>query len=215
MNSWSKELGVEYPECKCTGQCCRCASPSSASTKLLEKAANGNGFARDFFSIFTPYLSVEDARKINPGSVDRSLNACKSPTSEVKPDEVVFYYCKYISDENKCLIYEDRPQLCRDYPDSPFLVFPPNCAYEGWSRECREKYKGLKEELENLKQQKRELENLKYQQKVMQSLRFIHKFDKEHKFMALFPDLCLISPAKSWLTFENKYKQIPVRADCI
>lgn len=199
MNSWSEQFGIKYPECKGTGQCCHTASPSTPSTKLLEKAKNGDNFARDFFSIFTPYKSIAEAKKVNQKSVERSINHCSKSDSQIKPEDLVFYHCNYLSKDNRCLIYEDRPQLCRDYPDSPFIVFAPGCAFEEWGKECKQRYKALKQELESLKQQKKELEDLRYQQKSIKALYFIQKFKKYHRLMVLFPDLCIISPAKSWL----------------
>ena len=199
MNSWSEQLDVKYPQCKGTGQCCNTASPSTPSVKLIEKARYGDDFARDFFTIFTPYTSIEEAKKINKKGVERSLEHCRKPDSQIKPENIIFYHCNYLSADNLCLIYEDRPQLCRDFPDSPFIVFAPGCAFEEWGKECRQKYVELKSKLESLKQHKKELESIRYQQKALKTLYYVQKFKGEHGFIVFFPNIYLLSPAKSWL----------------
>jgi len=201
LNQWFEKFNIPYPECKMTGQCCKCASPSIPAVKLFQKAAEGDEFAREFFSIFIPYKNIEEARKVNKGIVERSLNACNNPKNKISAKELVFYHCRYISNDNKCLVYEDRPQLCRDFPDTPFLIFAPGCAYEGWAQECKIRYKELQENLKALKQQKKELEELKFQQKALKKAYYIQKINNpECNFMILFPEFCVISPGKSWLS---------------
>ncbi len=201
MNNWSEQFNEEYPKCKMCGQCCRCASPSVASVELEERSKNKeDAFARDFFSIFIPYKSLEEAGKINPEVVERSLKVASHPNSKVKPEDVVFYHCKYISEDNKCKIHQDRPQLCRDYPDNPFLVFAQGCSYEKWSKNCKKKYYLLKEELDKLKEYKQELEMLKYQQKVSNLLKSLNNItDDDYKFILLCPSLSVVSPGRSWI----------------
>lgn len=181
MNNWKKHFGIEYPQCKMTGQCCRMASPSTPAVKLLEKAAQGNSFARDFFSIFQPYESIEEVKLLSAEIVERSLTQAKKSPVFDSIDQVVFYHCRFINNENRCLIYEDRPQLCRDYPDTPFIVMPPDCAFESWSKECKKKYQQMQHNLKTLK-------DIKY---------IINEADKiyEHKALKMF----LVSPVSSWL----------------
>jgi Fe-S-cluster containining protein len=106
----------------------------------------------------------------------------------------------YVSEDNKCLVWEDRPQLCRDYPGSPFLVMAPGCAYEEWSELCREKYRNLKIELEYLKKAKQELENLKYQQRAINLLNQIQRINnRDYNLMLLVPSVSLVSPGRSWI----------------
>lgn len=148
---WAKETGIPLPECKKQGCCCRGASPSTPYHQLLEKAANGDDFARNFFSIFVPHASHDDARKIVPGLVERTLRAAEKDEGFQSAEDVVFYQCRYIGDDNTCQIWEDRPQLCRAYPDGPFVVFAPNCAYEPWAKAVKEKFAAMKAEIEQLK----------------------------------------------------------------
>jgi len=200
MNKWTKEFGIPYPKCKMTGQCCKCVTPSTPAVELLKKASENNDFAKEFFSIFIPYKNIKEAKMVNPDWVERCFEFCRKPNSKVSEQDLFFYHCMYISKDNKCLIWEDRPQFCRDYPDSPFLVLAPGCAYEEWSQICREKYKNLTTELEHLKQEKQELENLKYQQKAINLLAQIQRINnKDYNLMLLMPSIRLVSPGKSWI----------------
>jgi Fe-S-cluster containining protein len=154
---WVEATGVAMPQCKMQGCCCRGASPSIPYHQLLEKAANGDEFARNFFTLFVPHGSHEDAKKIVPGLVERTLTASRKDKNFQSDEDIVFYQCRYIGDDNRCQIWEDRPDLCRAYPDSPFLVFAPNCAFEPWAKTVKEKYKEMKESIETLKEQKKNL----------------------------------------------------------
>jgi Fe-S-cluster containining protein len=160
-NLFEKELGIPLPQCCSQGDCCKGASPSKPFHQLLKRAATGDEFARGFFSIMEPYASHEAARKVVPGLVERTLAAArKSQEFENNEDDVVFYHCRYLQADNKCGVYEDRPQFCRDYPDTPFVVFAPGCAFESWGTACREKYNEMKEEVAKLKAMKEELASL-------------------------------------------------------
>ena len=195
MEKWSKHLNIPLPECNRCGCCCICASPSTPYITLLEKAAKGEDFARDFFSVFVPYKSVEEAKKTFPDVVERTLNVAEKAQSE----EPVFYKCRYHSEQAGCLVYEDRPQLCRDFPGSPYVILSERCTFYNWAKECKEKYKELKEHLEELKRYKKELENYKYQQKALYLNQKIKTVPEEYKFMWLCSSMCLISPGNSWI----------------
>ncbi|MBY0403948.1 MAG: YkgJ family cysteine cluster protein [Cyanobacteria bacterium] len=161
-NIFEKELGIPKPECCSHGECCKGASPSRPYHKLLSRAAEGDDFARGFFSIMIPYSSHEEARQVVPGLVERTLRAAEKGEEFVNKDEdVVFYHCRYLQGDNRCGVYEDRPQFCRDYPDTPFVVFAPGCAFESWGQACRVKYNEMKEEVSHLKELKEELATLK------------------------------------------------------
>lgn len=151
---WSELLNVELPECSCCGICCRCAIPSRPKETLLETRPNSS-FTKDFFSLFEPYSSIEEAKTVCKEVVERSLKAIKDK------DSIVFYKCKYLSDDNRCNVYEDRPDLCRVHPDNPYLLIPESCSFRKWSDECKKKHTRLKEELNRLKEYKNQLEELK------------------------------------------------------
>lgn len=149
MNKWEKLLGIKYPKCKMTGLCCRVASPSLPVIELIKKAAEGDSFARAFLNIFQPYKSIDEARAISPEVVEKSLIQAEKSSKFKSKDQVVFFRCRFLEGDNKCLVYEDRPQLCRDYPDTPFIVMPPGCGFEEWSKECKNKYSEMAKDLEN------------------------------------------------------------------
>lgn len=185
MNKWEKYLGIKYPDCKMTGQCCRMASPSTPAVKLFKKAAEGNSYARDFLSIFVPYASIEEAELISPELVKRALTqAAKSPKFD-NVDQVIFFHCRYVTSDNKCMVYEDRPQLCRDYPDTPFLVMAPGCAFEAWAKECKEKYRQMNDELKMLKSLKHILST--------------EKIPDTNTTDSFVYNVFIVSPVASWL----------------
>ncbi|OGI22866.1 MAG: hypothetical protein A2287_10395 [Candidatus Melainabacteria bacterium RIFOXYA12_FULL_32_12] len=198
MNKWSKLLDVTSPECKKTGNCCRFSSPSTPGVLLLKKAAENDEFARDYLSIFIPYSSLEDVRKLNERVVEKNLEVLqKQKCGKVNADNIVFYYCRFLADNNSCMIYEDRPSLCRDFPDSPFLVLAPGCAYQEWSDECKKKYAQLKEDIQKKKE---ELKNLKYQRKATRLLNQLKRINNdEYKTAFILPSLNLVSPGTSWI----------------
>jgi Fe-S-cluster containining protein len=112
---------------------------------------------------------------------------------------LVFYKCQYYSEEKKCLIYEDRPELCRNFPGSPFVILGKNCAYYDWAQKCKKKYNDLNQELDNLKKYKKELDNFKYQQEAIKLNYTLKGITDEYKFMWLCPSMSLVSPGQSWI----------------
>lgn len=158
-NAYERLLGIPKPKCCSTGACCKGVSPSTPANQLLKLAAEGDDFARGFFSIMQPY--GDDRGSVNttsnhqaaslaaPGIVERTLNAAQtSPHFNGDTDAVVFYHCRYLTDDNRCGVHEDRPQFCRDYPDTPFIVMAPNCAYVPWAKACKTAYQQLKDSTE-------------------------------------------------------------------
>jgi len=195
MKKWSEKLNIPLPECGQCGTCCKCASPSTTLNEMLKKAANGDEFARDFFSIFTPYKNIEEVKELYPEIVERSLNSLKKTNSDFK--EPVFYKCRYVSEKNNCLIYEDRPELCRDFPGNPHVIVSKQCSFYEWTQECRKKYNELKRELEVLKNMQKELNNIKYQEKAMKTNYLLKRIPAEYKLIVTCPSVGLISPNKS------------------
>lgn len=160
-NVYAKELGVPLPKCCNLGSCCKGASPSTPYHQLMKRAVEGDEFARGFFSIMVPYLSHAEAEKVVPGIVERTLIAAEKQEAFDTKDDVVFYRCRYQTADNRCGVWEDRPKFCRDYPDTPFVVMAPGCAFEGWAKTCKEKFYAMKEEVDRLKGMKQELDQLK------------------------------------------------------
>jgi Fe-S-cluster containining protein len=144
-DAYEVAFGVPKPSCCSNGDCCKGASPSKPFYQLLANSATGDDFARGFFSIMIPYANHAAASAVVPGLVQRMLLAAtKQPDTFKNPEtDLVFYHCRYLQPDDKCGVYEDRPQFCRDYPDSPFMVFAPGCAFEEWGKTCQQQAKQL------------------------------------------------------------------------
>ena len=118
--------------CNMCGKCCKIASSKGGLTyEELKQLAQDTDAppsqsegARDFLSIFVPYESLDDARKVSPGFVDVFSEKFKH-----KADFSLFY-CKFLKD-NKCTIHEDRPLLCRMYPiPHEKTLYEPGCGFK-------------------------------------------------------------------------------------
>jgi Fe-S-cluster containining protein len=120
-----KESRFSY-DCKRTGSCCKFASSEFSYEELKEKAKNGDNFATQFTSVFIPYDNIEEIKEAFPEYIDLYSEYLNSE------EKVYFYHCPHITDENLCSIYEFRPQICKDFPDNPLALLPPNCGYKAW-----------------------------------------------------------------------------------
>lgn len=147
-----KLLKLPQELCKTCGKCCRIATfKGGLHHSQVEKIANGGDNdpsqvqgAIDFLTIFTPYPSIEEARKFASEFVDNTLNKLGRNDSEMS-----FYYCKYISDDNLCLIHEDRPLLCRMYPiPHERTLYFPGCGFEGKGKANWNEIKNILDSLE-------------------------------------------------------------------
>ena len=164
QNGFERELGLPKPQCCSLGACCKLASPSTPFYTLFEKAARGEEFARGFLSIMVPYASHEAARQAHPehaGLIDRTIVAARKSEKFVSDEDVVFYKCRYHLENNLCGIHEDRPQFCRDYPESPYVVMAPGCVFEDWASACKDKIESIEKQAAALEQMKAELAALK------------------------------------------------------
>lgn len=135
-NDISKEVYRKYKEIlayrsqfKCVGcaTCCNLACSEFSPAELKQKAENGDNFAAQFLSVFIPYESKEEARKIYPEYIQM--------LEENKEDNVYFYHCPKLTEDKRCSDYENRPQICRDFPDNPLSILPKSCGYKQWKDE--------------------------------------------------------------------------------
>lgn len=122
-------LKREESACSMCASCCNLASSEFSYEELKEKAQNGDKFASEFVSIFVPYASYDEAAAIYPEYV--------ALIKEQFPEDknISFYHCPKVGSDNLCTDYENRPQICRDFPSNPLVVFPPKCAYRKWKDE--------------------------------------------------------------------------------
>lgn len=135
-NEISKEIYRKFQEVlayrkefRCVGcaTCCNLACSEFSPEELNRRAENGDNFAKQFTSIFIPYESKEEARKVYPEYIQM--------LEDNKEDEVYFYHCPKLTKDNRCSDYENRPQICRDFPDNPLSILPKACGYKKWKEE--------------------------------------------------------------------------------
>lgn len=109
--------------CKMCGACCRLAISEFSPVELLDKASRGDNYAKEFIATFKPYEREEDAEKEFKLYVDLIKES---------GEKVYYYHCDKVTEENKCSCYENRPRICRDYPDNPIQMLHPTCSFIGW-----------------------------------------------------------------------------------
>ncbi len=156
MGNYEENYLAKRPQhlCHMCGKCCRVVTTSIPYKKLLDMAKKGDKGAKDFLSLFVPYDSIEAARKVDAGIVDNIINRLIDD-GNYNEDEITFYGCKYLLDNNLCSRYETRLDLCKHCPSSPWSIVPPGCGFEGWlfwqREEIKKKIRRSKEELIELK----------------------------------------------------------------
>lgn len=152
MDNYEKNYLSQRPDnlCKMCGLCCRVATTTIPYPELKKMCENGDKGAVDFLSIFEPYLSIEEAKKVSAETVENVINSLKLDGNYNEKD-MTFYKCKYLDDNNLCTRYEDRLLLCKHFPASPWAIVPPGCGFEGWlfmkREEAKQKIRKVKEEL--------------------------------------------------------------------
>lgn len=113
---------------RCTS-CCRLASSEYSYEELKERAKNGDKFSKEFVSIFVPYESIEEPKKIYPEYISLLEEKFKDQT------QLNFYYCPKLGKDGLCTDYENRPNICRDFPNNPLVALPIKCSYNEWKEE--------------------------------------------------------------------------------
>ncbi len=117
----------EMFKCQGCATCCRLACSEFSPEELKLKAANGDNFAKQFTSVFIPYESIEEAETVYPEYIELLRGKVEG--------DVYFYHCPKLTEDNRCSDYENRPQICRDFPDNPLAVLPDKCGYRAWKDE--------------------------------------------------------------------------------
>lgn len=136
--------------CHMCAKCCRYVTTKKSYAQLQAAADSGEVEAIDFLKIFTPYESLSAALDADKGTVENIIYNLKQ-AGEYNADSLTFYHCKYIRDDNTCGIYEQRPDLCKRFPLTPWTVIPPGCGFEGWLFQKREeKMAQIRKQKENL-----------------------------------------------------------------
>jgi len=114
--------------CSCCATCCKLACSEFSYDELLEKAKNGDKFATQFTSVFIPYEKEEDAYKYYSEYIEYLKETLGSE------EKTYFYYCPKNKD-NLCTDYENRPDICREFPTNPLMILPKTCGYKAWQEE--------------------------------------------------------------------------------
>ena len=76
MVSYEENFLAKRPQhlCHMCGKCCRVVSPSFPYEELKKMAERGDSGAVDFLSLFVPYESIEEARKVDATVVDNIIH---------------------------------------------------------------------------------------------------------------------------------------------
>ncbi len=120
------ELRKNY-SCKGCAICCNLACSEFSPEELKQRAEKGDEFASQFTGIFIPYGSRDEAQKVYPQYLKL--------LDDTVDDNVYFYYCPKLTECKRCSDYENRPQICRNFPDNPFSILPESCGYYGWRKQ--------------------------------------------------------------------------------
>lgn len=126
---------IEYRksfECAGCAACCKLACSEFSPSELQEKAQNGDNFASQFLSVFIPYEDEKKAKKVYPEYFEM-LN------EKAQNEKVYYYHCPKVTKFNLCPDYENRPQICRDFPDNPISFLPKTCGYNKWKAKVETK----------------------------------------------------------------------------
>jgi Fe-S-cluster containining protein len=148
--------------CKMCGRCCKSITTEYTHEELEKLTEEGDEEACVFTKFFKSFPDVDAARKIVPEQIEQIINHLKA-RDKYNPDNITFYYCPYITENNLCSIHEGRPECCRRAPRNGWSLMPPGCGFEGWQFEQREKHKKT---IRALKEYLYELEKLSHDGKV-------------------------------------------------
>ena len=126
LQKWAQVLDYRKEfSCKGCATCCNLACSEFSYEELKEKAENGDNFAQQFTSIFVPYNSREEAERVYPEYLEMLKDK----------GDVYFYHCPKLTECKRCSDYENRPDICRHFPDNPLDILPKSCGYYPWRKE--------------------------------------------------------------------------------
>lgn len=192
MGSYEENYLAKRPQhlCHMCGKCCRVVTTSIPYAQLKSMAESGDKGATDFLSLFEPYPSIEAARNVDADVVDNIISRLKND-GKFDENNITFYGCRFLQDNNLCSRYETRLDLCKHCPSTPWSIVPPNCGFEGWlfwqREEIKQKIRKSKEELlelQILRMKTIDKEVLKkidaVEHKIQKSIDFYKKYGSEN-----------------------------------
>ena len=163
MKKWEELLGIRWPSpeggeslCDQSGECCRAAAQLAPWRTTLKNAGLGDPTAQNFLNQFIPYASQGAAHEAAPDGVEANLSLAAERGDDLQ--DVVFYHCRFLKGKNICQIYEDRPALCREFPETAFTAIPGCCGYAKLAKHCNQTMEDMREELARLKKLQQERE---------------------------------------------------------
>lgn len=124
----------KYKCVKC-GACCKLAATPNSPDDLKNLADKGDKFAQEFTKYFKLYEDFDTIKDLYPDYFD---------TVDVTNEKLYFYHCDLVTDANLCPNYDDRPQICKDFPENPIDILPISCGFKGWQEEVLEDVLRLK-----------------------------------------------------------------------
>ena len=126
--SSENEIKAAFNKIKCIqcGVCCRFAVSEFSPGELLKRAKAGDRTSKSFLETFELYSENIPPSGFKDLAEPYSLQGC------------YFYHCKKAEIKNGkyfCPIYHKRPDVCRNFPDTPLERLPKTCAYNVWKDE--------------------------------------------------------------------------------
>ncbi len=119
------EKKKDYSCNKC-GNCCKLAVSEFNPMQLKQRALRGDKYAKEFSAIYVPYESEEMAEAICPDFYNK-LKELMNPN-----ERLYFYYCSKLGADDLCSDYENRPDICKDFPLTALKILPDCCGYQPW-----------------------------------------------------------------------------------
>ena len=151
LQTMLQEIMQQKNECECIkcGNCCRLATSEFSYDQLKQKAARGDKSAQDFVSVFVPYKTDAEAREANP-------EYFKLLEDTMEDERVYYYHCpKQLG--NECTDYENRPDVCKNFPNNPLKLLPSSCSYNKWRKKVLRRTLYLKAKVDIIKFYKEQL----------------------------------------------------------
>lgn len=120
----------EKYSCGKCASCCKLAATPYTFEELNKMAESGDNYASQFVSVFVPYDDEDMIKSLYPDYFE---------TLKLTGEKINFYHCKFLKDDsNLCPRYEDRPQICKDFPDNPIDILPKACSYNSWHEDVED-----------------------------------------------------------------------------
>ena len=127
------EIKAAFDKAKCNncGTCCNLAISEFPPEALKNKVQNGDISSKSFLETFELYEN-------NTAPNNLLQNNLCAGFIQNSSEKLYFYHCKKVQmkdGKSFCPVYEKRPMVCRNFPDTPLEILPKTCAYNKWKEE--------------------------------------------------------------------------------